>query len=243
MAYDVYDTFAYFYNKYWTVATPTLMEKALEPLLFSSLPENASILDLCCGTGNNAAMMQKRGYEVLGVDGSKAMLAYAAINAPNTSFIHTDAKEINLDRQFDAVTCLFDSVNHFLESDDLIKTFQKVHEHLKENGIFIFDVNNEEASMDAADIDFSAVEDDNVFILSAKYHKKTRKTVFKVTMFISDNGVWKRNDLSIQEKYYTEQEIISMLHIAGFSNVRISDGYEDLNIESFEGRIFFTAWK
>ncbi|MBQ3033208.1 MAG: class I SAM-dependent methyltransferase [Deferribacterales bacterium] len=243
MAYDDYDSFAFFYNKYWTSATPALMEKALDMLLFPSLPQDAAILDLCCGTGNNAAMMQQRGYKVLGADGSRAMLAYAAINAPQVSFIQADAREIDIDRQFDAVTCLFDSVNHFLEPDDLVKTFQKVHGLLKEHGIFVFDVNSEESSIDAAERDFSAVEDDNVFILTAKYNKKSRKTIFSVTMFVLCEGKWQRNDLTICEKYYTEQEIISMLHMAGFSNVRISEGFQDLDIESFDGRIFFTAWK
>lgn len=243
MAYDLYDTFAFFYNKYWTTLTPILMEKALEPLLFSSIPENAKILDLCCGTGNNTAMMYERGYNVIGADGSKSMLAYAAINSPNTKFIHADAREINIKEKFDAVTCLFDSINHFLEHDDLVKTFRNVYNLLKDDGVFIFDVNSEEASIDAAERNFSAVEKDNAFILSADYNKESRQTVFSVTIFTLHDNHWQRNDLSICEKYYTEKEIISMLHSAGFSNIRISDGSEDLDIEGFEGRIFFTAWK
>ncbi len=243
MAYDVYDSFAFFYNKYWTAAAPFLMEKALEPLLFSGLPEGAEILDICCGTGNNAAMMAKRGYKVTGADGSRAMLSYAAANAPEAELIEADAREIDLGRQFDAVTCLFDSINHITRPDDVIKAFGRAHAHLKDNGLFVFDVNSERASAEAGERDFSAADERDAIISSAGYDKKSRLTSYHLTMFMLEEGTWKRNDLTIEEKYYTEQELVSMLHLSGFSGVRVSEGWEDLEIESFEGRIFFTAWK
>lgn len=243
MVYDIYDSFAFFYNKYWTISAPFLMEKALMQVLFPAIPDEAEILDICCGTGNNAAMMNSRGYKVTGADGSKAMLAYAAKNAPNVEFIASDARDLDLGRQFDAVTCLFDSINHITNPDDLIKVFSRTYAHLKDNGVFVFDVNSEEASMSAGERDFAVADKEDAIITSAKYDRKSRITSYQLTMFMLNNGSWNRRDLTIYEKYYTEQELISMLHLSGFSSVRVLDGSEDLAIEGFEDRIFLTAWK
>ncbi len=243
MAYDFYDNFAYFYNKYWTLATPTLMEKALDILFFPYIEKGSRIIDLCCGTGNFANIMDKKEYTVTGVDSSRGMLAYAAINAPNVNFINEDIRDLNINGSFNGVTCLFDSINHILDPMDVVKVFEKAHSLLNDGGLFIFDVNSEEAFIDATERSFNAVDNNDVCVFTASYNKQSRITKYYITTFLLDNNLWQRNDVVIKEKFYTNQEILSMLHMAGFSNVRVTDGFADLEIESFDGRIFFTGWK
>ncbi len=75
--YSDYDDFAWVYNKHWgdnfTPAALTVLKK----LVFSRIPVDARILDLCCGTGQLAQALSERGYAVTGIDGSQEMLRYA----------------------------------------------------------------------------------------------------------------------------------------------------------------------
>jgi ubiquinone/menaquinone biosynthesis C-methylase UbiE len=61
-------------------------------------------LDLCCGQGNVAETLLRRGCEVVGVDFSPAMLAFARGRAPNAAFIEADAQDLPFDdAEFDVV--------------------------------------------------------------------------------------------------------------------------------------------
>lgn len=68
------------------------LRPALDLLARISLPQPRLIVDLGCGAGNISAILKQRfpGAEVLGVDGSDAMLAKARAAAPECRFIQAD---------------------------------------------------------------------------------------------------------------------------------------------------------
>lgn len=240
--YTEYDCFAYFYNKYWTINAPLYLEKALDILLLEKLEENAHILDVCCGTGNVAGLLSERGYNMAGLDGSSLMLDYAKENAQAVDFIQADARDFNLGRKFHAITCLFDSINHLLNKEDVLKVFKNIYEHLEENGIFVFDVNSLSSSTDVDLSDFSVVEKNEVFISLGSYNSIEKLITYSLTAFIMENNKWVRYDNKIYERYYEEELLVSMLKQAGFKNTAYTYG-SDIGIEPFEDRVFFTAWK
>ena len=177
-----------------------------------------------------------------GLDGSSLMLDYAKENAPGVEFILSDARNFNLGRKFNAVTCLFDSINHLLNKDDVIKVFKNIYDHLEDNGIFVFDVNSLSSSIDVDLSDFTAVEDNEVFISQAEYNSVEKLITYSLTAFIKENNKWERYDNKIYERYYEERLLISYLNKAGFKNTAYTYG-ADIGIEPFEDRVFFTAWK
>lgn len=240
--YKEYDCFAYFYNKYWTINAPLYLEQALNILLLEKLEENSHILDVCCGTGNLSGLLQERGYNMTGLDGSTLMLDYAKENAPAVEFIHADARNFNIGEKFNAVVCLFDSINHLLCENDVLKVFKNIYEHLEENGIFVFDVNSLSSSIDVDLSDFSAVEDNEVFISQGVYNSIEKLITYNLTAFIKENNKWIRYDNKIYERYYEEKLLISLLKKAGFKNTTYTYG-ADIGIEPFEDRVFFTVWK
>lgn len=240
--YNDYDSFAYFYNKYWTVNVPYYMKSALDKLGLNKIDKGSEILDICCGTGQVAGILEEEGYKVTGVDGSMAVLEYARENAPKSNFIQLDVRNMNLDREFQLVTCLFDSINHLLEAEEVYTVFKNVYNNLKTGGCFIFDVNSQQSSEDVDLSDFSAVEEDSVFISKGSYDKKNQLITFNVTYFIKENNSWQRADTVIYERYYSERKIKDMLKQAGFKKIQIFHG-EDLGIEAFEDRLFWRAYK
>src|SRR5215210_1417655 len=75
--YSDYDRFAWFYNRYWGPEFSSPALAIYNVLLFPHIPAGCRVLDLCCGTGQIAAGLTERGFQVTGLDGSEAMLRFA----------------------------------------------------------------------------------------------------------------------------------------------------------------------
>ena len=66
------------------------------------------LLDIATGPGYVVARGDDRGADVVGLDFSETMLAYARARSPHVEFVHGDATELPFaDGAFDAVTCAF----------------------------------------------------------------------------------------------------------------------------------------
>ena len=103
-------------------------------------------LDLACGTGNVAVKMAKHFKTNYAVDLSEDMLREAFEKFKKErircKIICQDMTELSLNHKFDVITSVLDSTNYLLENEDLEKCFQKVYNHLNDNGLFLFDINS-----------------------------------------------------------------------------------------------------
>lgn len=106
------------------------------------------LLDCACGTGNLSYELAKYGLQVTGVDLSQPMILQAENKAKNENlpypieFHQSDLTSFQLERTFDAATCLYDSLNYILSDDELHKAFACIRNHVGKDGIFIFDFNS-----------------------------------------------------------------------------------------------------
>lgn len=238
---DGYKQLAPFYNKYWTQQAPGLFEKALNKALLPSIPTKGEILDLCCGTGQLCARLSHRLFRVTGLDISAEMIRIAKINAPAADFTVQDATQFSFDTQFDAVISMFDSINHILTYEKLVDCFTCVKSSLKPDGKFFFDVNNLTAFNNSWEDGFSAIDENSACIVKPLFDFLTNMSIYTITLFSLEDGLWKRHDLKVHERYYTEAQIAEALATAGFFNIKVMDGYKDLKIKGFSDRLFFLA--
>ena len=74
-----------------------------------SLPANAQLLDIACGTGDlSISLFEKLGAQVVGLDSCRPMLEIAARKTPRLRFVEGDALQLPFaDSTFDAVTIGF----------------------------------------------------------------------------------------------------------------------------------------
>ena len=104
------------------------------------------LLDLGCGTGTHALLQCHGGTEVIGLDISTAMVKQARNRAKcegkPVQFVIGDMRSLDIEQSVDAVTCLYASLNHLLDPNDLSQVFRKVAQHLQPGGVFIFDLNS-----------------------------------------------------------------------------------------------------
>jgi len=109
-------------------------------LLEKYKPEAKTVLEIACGTGAILGFLADT-YEVTGLDRSRQMLALARKKLPHIRFYQQSITSFCVARQFDAIVCVFDSINHLLSFAEWKKVFRQVARHLTHDGLFVFDVN------------------------------------------------------------------------------------------------------
>ena len=216
--FSEYDPFAWIYNRHWgDVFTPSALE-AIDRLLLPKLPAGAQVLDLCCGTGQLAAALSDRGYVITGIDGSAKMLHWARANAPRASFHLADARSFSVVEKFEAVTCVFDSLNHIMSIDDLTSVFKSVRSALADGGLFLFDFTTEASFIAHADGVYGVVEDDHVFVHKAHYNPLTGVGDYEFTVFRLIRGEWRRSDFVLRQRSHHPDEVLAALERSGFED-------------------------
>ena len=134
----IYAKFAAFYDEIMGDRTSEVQQ--LRDYITRYLPTATSLLELGCGTGALLAGLAKD-MDVTGIDQSPEMLAIAANNVPSATLVPGDITKFSLGTRFDVVICMFDTLNHVSEFTGWLELFDRVHEHLVEGGLFVFDVN------------------------------------------------------------------------------------------------------
>lgn len=111
----------------------------IQYLLKQNHPSAQSILSVGCGTGKVTKALAKH-YTITGTDASEPMLEIARKRMPKHNFYHQDLQDLHIQDSFDAVICLFGVLNHILQFEEWQHFFSRVKQHMKPNGVFIFDI-------------------------------------------------------------------------------------------------------
>jgi SAM-dependent methyltransferase len=147
MPYKVFDNYARYYDILNSSKKYTEEANYVHQLIQQRMPNAKELLEFGCGTGLHATELTKIGYKIHGIDQSQTMLSLAEarrLSLPEEqkeqlSFSQADIRHLKLNKKFDAVIALFHVVSYLTDNVDLLATFRTVREHLKPEGIFIFD--------------------------------------------------------------------------------------------------------
>lgn len=109
------------------------------------------ILDLGCGSGEHAAVLQRAGLQVVGVDRSAAMIQVARSRFPEPVFARADLAELSelrsalASQTVDGAYCLFGTLNYLDESERVLSALRALTAVLREGGVLVLEVWNPEA--------------------------------------------------------------------------------------------------
>ncbi|ACK73819.1 Methyltransferase type 12 (plasmid) [Gloeothece citriformis PCC 7424] len=239
-----YNKLADIYNEIWDQPYDEEVIQLLEKFILRYLPQNAHILDLCCGTGNLIKPLIEKGYQVTGTDISESMLNYARSKVPDTQLILSDARFLNIPPTFHGVISL-GSLNHFLSLEDLKKVFQNVFDSLLENGIFGFNIAMETMYSSEKWIDqvMTDVKDELIWIWKKKYDSETKLCTKTITILELIDQQWQRSDKILLSTVYKTEEIQATLEEVGFSKIKIYDLEKELNDTNKLGSYVFICHK
>ncbi len=240
-----YDTVAGMYHVLWADWYLTAALPALERLFFSAVPPGSRILDLCCGSGHVTKELVSRGYSVTGVDNSAELIALARKDLPQVNFQVQDARELYLSQKQAAALSTFDSLNHVLTLAELNEVFRRVVRILKPGGLFVFDMNLEEAyTIDLREWSVD-IKDDCVGLVRGRFDRQRKRASTELMWFLrSENGnnQWQQYHSTVEQQCYSQCEILDALREAGFVKLEAMTAEQaGVKAELGYGRTYFTA--
>jgi ubiquinone/menaquinone biosynthesis C-methylase UbiE len=109
------------------------------------LPNQAKVLDLCCGMGRHSISLASLGFDVTGFDLSKVLLAEAGAKdtASTVHWIQGDMRSLPFPKHaYDAVVNLFTSFGYFDQDEENRKVLLEMDKVLKPRGKWIIDYLN-----------------------------------------------------------------------------------------------------
>ena len=175
------------------------------------------LLDLGCGTGNSSEPFVQLGLSVTGVDLSPKMLAVARDKLPTATFVEADFTTFELGETFDLAVSVFDSLNNLLDPQDFRRCAERVREHLRPNGLFIFDVNTTVGLRNLWEDDRAEGWVDDVYYLWK--HSFDEETKLAKVVAYCEKGARSFTEVHL-ERPYDPEEVKLLLNEAGFRNVQ-----------------------
>ena len=137
---DSYDAFALVYDR----GLGRLFFDGVRPLLDQLDREYPSThrthLDLACGTGLAVRHFRAKGFDSIGLDASVPRLGEA--RRRGDAVVAADFRSFAFRQTFGRVTCLYDSLNHVMDEEDLGRIFGAVREVMADDSLFWFDLNH-----------------------------------------------------------------------------------------------------
>ena len=185
------------------------------------------ILEVGCGSGMLARRFLKNGYDYLGLDLSREMLDIARSEINSDSFVQCDMRNLSFDQQFDSVLITGRSIAYLTENMDIIITLSGVHNSLKDNGLFVFDLFEANGIFDNFNDFEQNIEHNSKKIKRISRLKKNLKTGWTYDWFakyiIEDAGDVTEFDDITTLRAFTKDEIMLYLKLTDFKLKEIID--------------------
>ncbi|MGQ0827769.1 MAG: class I SAM-dependent methyltransferase [Bacteroidota bacterium] len=194
-------------------------ELFIDKLIGLLKPEKDSrFLDLACGKGRHSIYLNKKGFDVTGIDLSRQSITHASQceNEKLHFFVHDMRKPFRIN-YFNYVLNLFTSFGYFDNERDDIATIDSIYKALQPNGIFVLDfLNIQKAVRDIVPEELHIVDD-----ITFNIRKKTENDFIVKDIQFSDKGNnyhfqerLKMITLDDLEKYFSAKKL-KVLHLLG----------------------------
>lgn len=203
-------------------------------------------LDLACGTGNVSLRLSKEFNKSFAVDLSEDMLREAFEKFKEarirSRIVCQDMTELSLNHKFDLITSVLDSTNYILEDEDLKNYFKGVYNHLKKDGIFIFDINSYYKLSTILGNNIYTYNSEEVFYSWENSFEDEIVNMF-LTFFIKDGELYERFEEEHFERAYKEEFIEKLVADLGFEILGKYDGYSKESVKDQSERILYVLKK
>lgn len=203
-------------------------------------------LDIACGTGNVTIRIAKYFKNIYGVDLSEDMLREAFDKFKESrikgKIICQDMTELSLNKEFDLITSVLDSTNYIIDLNDLQNYFNGVYNHLKANGLFIFDVNSYYKLSEILGNNIYTYSEEDVFYTWENVFEDSLLSMF-LTFFVKKGDLYERFEEEHLERAYTEKELEQELKKANLEVIAKFDGYTENYVQANTERIVYVIRK
>ena len=205
-----------------------------------------SYLDLACGTGNLTIEIASEFKHIWAVDLSSDMLSEAEKKMRDAlikaKFVCQDICQLNLNSTFNLITCCLDSSNYILEEENFEKYLLGVYDLLKDDGLFIFDINSYYKLTNVLGNNIYNYDSDDVVYIWENYLEDDIVDM-NLTFFAKEGQVYRRFDEHHSERAYKEEYVESILEEIGLEIIKKMDNYEEKAVSESTERICYVLKK
>lgn len=198
-----------------------------------------SILDMACGKGRHSIFLNKKGYDVTGVDLSSQSIALAKqYENEQLKFAVHDMREIYAQEKFQYIFNLFTSFGYFENEDENLKAIEAMNTALKQNGTLVLDFLNPDVVIKGLVPEEKKVIDEISFYIN----REIRDGWIIKNIKLNDQG----RDFHFQErvKAIGVEEFLRFFSKSGFTVEQIYGNYELMPYDaSSSDRLIFIAKK
>ena len=198
------------------------------------------MLDLCCGTGLLAGELTARGYRVVGVDASDAMLARARERlGPDVALSRMTLPDLTVEGVFDAAVSTVDGFN-YLDPTELRLTMAAVALRLRPGGWLVFDLQTD-VMMDFT-ISNPVVAGEsagNSFVITSTVDRAARTcdTTIELTRPRDGDPFSERH----RQYFHADADVRSSVEAAGFTITTVGEEYTNEPVDASTLHATWTA--
>ena len=158
------------------------------------------ILDIACGRGRHAVYLNKKGYDVTGIDLSEQSIRYAKQfeNRHLHFFVH-DMRKLAFINYFDIALNLFTSFGYFENEKDHVNALKSFRKGIKPDGYLVIDYFNTQKIIKN---------------LNPQETKLMEGIEFHIHKFVSEGKIIKRINFEHKSKAFSFEERVQALRLS-----------------------------
>ena len=187
---------------------------------------DARILDIACGRGRHAIYLNKKGYDVTGIDLSQQNIKYAQqFEQKGLHFFVHDMRKLNFINYFDISVNLFTSFGYFDTEKDHVNALRSFRKGLKAEGTFIIDYFNTKKIIKG---------------LKTQEVKTVEGIEFHLNKFVSEGKIIKHINFEHRNKVYAFEERVQAFTLEDFdrmlekSGLKIEDKFGSYALDNYD---------
>ena len=183
------------------------------------------ICECACGTGGLTLPLQRRGFQMTGVDQSREMLWQAAQkarkNGMSIPFVQQDMRALNLHKPVDAVLATCDGVNYLMTEEDLLGFFRAAKRAVRPGGALAFDVSTPHKLKEILCGGLMCEDRPEItYLWQNTWHERSQTVDLDLCFFIREaDGKYRRTEEHQSQRAWTQEALKNALWKAGFRSV------------------------
>ncbi|HWW42844.1 MAG TPA: class I SAM-dependent methyltransferase, partial [Pedobacter sp.] len=173
---------------------------------------DSRILDIACGRGRHAIYLNKKGYDVTGIDLSEQSIRYAQqFEQKNLHFFVHDMRRLSFINYFDIALNLFTSFGYFETEKDHVNALKSFRKGLKADGTLVIDY-------------FNTIK--IVKNLTRQETKTLEGIEFHLHKFVSEGKIIKHINFEHRGKAFAFEERVQAFTLEDFERMFLKSGLQ-----------------
>ena len=206
--------------------TPERTAKEIDFILsIIDIKPGGKVLDIGCGAGRHSIELARRGYTVLGIDPSEAMVTSARERSAGENlkpeFRQMRGEELQLEHEFEAAICLFTTLGQIADQEDNRKLLDNAARCLHPGGFFVIDIPQREWLVSNIKLSENFDEGEIHTEVERSYDQKLKI----ITEIFSQESRECQRTFLLRYRLFNRRELTVLLENAGFIDLKFFGEY------------------